>query len=86
MADETIDFSDRAELATFVRYIESDSHDVKEEFLGLVQIIGIKMLPKYVKKEKIIIIIIKKITNFFWGKGIDCDLAVCMEQTAWVVR
>ena len=65
MADETIDFSDRAELATFVRYIESDSHDVKEEFLGLVQIIGIKMLPKYVKKEKIIIIIIKKITNFF---------------------
>ena len=52
MADETIDFSDRAELATFVRYIESDSHDVKEEFLGLVQIIGIKMLPKYVKKEK----------------------------------
>ena len=56
MADETIDFSDRAELATFIRYIESDSHDVKEEFLGLVQIIGIKMLPKYVKKEKIIII------------------------------
>ena len=65
MADETIDFSDRAELATFVRYIESDSHDVKEEFLGLVQIIGIKMLPKYVKKEKIIIIIIKKSPIFF---------------------
>ena len=84
MADETIDFSDRAELATFIRYIESDSHDVKEEFLGLVQIIGIKMLPKYVKKEKIIII--KKTTNFFWGKGTDCDLAVWMEQTAWVVR
>ena len=64
MADETIDFSDRAELATFIRYIESDSHDVKEEFLGLVQIIGIKMLPKYVKKEKIIII--KKNHQFFF--------------------
>ena len=67
MADETIDFSDRAELATFIRYIESDSHDVKEEFLGLVQIIGIKMLPKYVKKEKIIII--KKNHQFFLRQG-----------------
>ena len=42
MADETTDVSDRAELATFVRYIDSDSTDVKEEFLGLVQIKGNK--------------------------------------------
>ena len=42
LADETIDVSDRAKLATFVRYVDSDSTDVKEEFLGLVQIKGDK--------------------------------------------
>ena len=31
-ADETNDISDRAELATFVRYLDSDFSDVKEEF------------------------------------------------------
>ena len=35
-ADKTTDVFDRAELATFVRYVDSDSNDVKEEFLGLV--------------------------------------------------
>ena len=31
-ADETNDISDSAELATFVRYLDSDFSDVKEEF------------------------------------------------------
>ena len=39
-ADEITDFSDQAELVTFVRYTDSDFHDVKEEFSGLVQIKG----------------------------------------------
>ena len=40
MADETTDVSSRDELANFVRYVNSDSNDVKEKFLGLVQIRG----------------------------------------------
>ena len=40
MADETT-VSNRVELATFVRYVHSDSNDVKN-FLGIVQIKGNK--------------------------------------------
>ena len=40
MADETTDISSRDELANFVRYVNSDYNDVKEKFLGLVQIRG----------------------------------------------
>ena len=40
MADETADISDRAELAIFVRYVNSDSHQVTEEFLDLVEVYG----------------------------------------------
>ena len=36
MTDETTDTSDRAELAIFVHYVNLDSHQITEEFLGLV--------------------------------------------------
>ena len=42
MTDETTDISDRAELAIFVRYVDSDNHQVTEEFLGLVEVYGSK--------------------------------------------
>ena len=38
MTDETTDTSDRAELAIFVRYVNLDSHQITEEFLGLVKV------------------------------------------------
>ena len=40
--DETTDISDRAEFAIFVCYVNSDSHQVTEEFLGLVEVYGSK--------------------------------------------
>ena len=60
LADETT-VSERAKLATFVRYIDSDSNDVKEEFLGLVQIKGNKGAAQ----------ICEKISEFFRDKGIE---------------
>ena len=42
MTDETTDISDRAKLTIFVRYVNSDSHQVTEEFLGLVEVYGRK--------------------------------------------
>ena len=42
MADETTDMVDRAELSIFIRYVDSDSHEVNEEFLGLVEVVGSK--------------------------------------------
>ena len=42
MADETTDMADRAELSIFIRYIDSDSHKVKEEFLSVVEVVGSK--------------------------------------------
>ena len=41
-ADETTDMGDRCELAVFVRYIDSDCHEVREKFLGLVEVVGSK--------------------------------------------
>ena len=61
MADKTTDVSDRAELTTFVRYIDSDSNDVKEEFLGLVQIKGNKGAAQ----------ISEKISEIFRDKGAE---------------
>ena len=61
MADKTTDVSDRAELATFVTYIDSDSNDVKEEFLGLVQIEGNKGAAQ----------ISEKISEIFRDKGAE---------------
>ena len=40
--DETTDISDRAELAIFECYVNSDSHQVTEELLGLVEVYGSK--------------------------------------------
>ena len=42
LADETTDIADRAELAIFIRYVDSDCHQVKEEFLGVVEVVGSK--------------------------------------------
>ena len=60
MAHETA-VSDRAELATFVRYVDSDSNDVKEEFLGLVLI----------KENKGPAQICEKVSELFRDKGIE---------------
>ena len=40
LADETAAMADRAVLSVFLRYSNSDSHLVKEEFLGLVEVVG----------------------------------------------
>ena len=40
--DETTNISDRAELSIFVRYIDSDTHKVNEEFLDMGEVIGSK--------------------------------------------
>ena len=40
--DETTNISDRAELSIFVPYIDSDTHKVNEEFLGMDEVIGSK--------------------------------------------
>ena len=32
----------QAELSIFMQYLDSDSHEVKEEFLGLVEVMGSK--------------------------------------------
>ena len=61
LTDETIDVSVRTELATFVRYIDSDSNDVKEEFLGQVQIKGNKDAAQ----------ICGKISELFHDKGTE---------------
>ena len=42
IADETTDIAGRAELAIFICYVDSDCHQVKEEFLGVVEIVGSK--------------------------------------------
>ena len=42
MTDETTEISDHAELAIFVRYVNSDSHQVTEVFPGLVEDNGSK--------------------------------------------
>ena len=61
MAHETTDVSDRAELATFVRYVDCDSNDVKEEFLGLVLI----------KENKSPAQICEKVSELFRDKEIE---------------
>ena len=64
LADETTDVSNRAELATFVRYVHSDSNDVKN-FLGIVQIKGNKSAAQ----------IFEKISELFRDKGIElCNM------------
>ena len=42
MTDETTDISDRTELSIFVRYVNSDTHKITEEFLSMVEVIGSK--------------------------------------------
>ena len=61
MVDETMDMGDRFELAIFVRYIDSDSHEIQEEFLGMVEIVGSKGAEA----------LCAKICNFLQEKGIN---------------
>ena len=42
LADKTTDMADRAVLSVFLCYLNSDKHFVKEEFLGLVEVVGSK--------------------------------------------
>ena len=42
LADETTNIASRAELAILIRYVDSDCHQVKEEFLGVVEVVGSK--------------------------------------------
>ena len=42
LADETTDVADRAVLSIFIRYVNSNTHKVKEGYLGLVETIGSK--------------------------------------------
>ena len=42
LADETTDIAARAELSVFLRYVDSDVHRVREEYLGLVEVVGPK--------------------------------------------
>lgn len=42
MADATTDIADRAQLSMFIHYVDADEHQVKEEFLGLVEVIRSK--------------------------------------------
>ena len=42
LADETTDIAGRAELAIFICYVDSDCHQVKEEFLGVVEVVESK--------------------------------------------
>ena len=39
---EMTDSADRAELSIFVRYIDSDSHEVHKQFLGLAGSLAVK--------------------------------------------
>lgn len=61
LADETTDISDRAELAVFVRFVDGDSHEIKEKFVGLAQIKGSKGSAA----------VCQKIKDVFVEKGID---------------
>lgn len=42
MTDETSNISDQAELSIFFLYVDSDTHKINEEFLGLAKVIGSK--------------------------------------------
>ena len=42
MANETKDIADQAELIIFVCYVDSNKYSLKEEFLGLIEIVGSK--------------------------------------------
>ena len=42
MAIETTDMGDCCRLAIFVRYIDSDHHEMQEKFLGMVKIVRSK--------------------------------------------
>ena len=63
MADETTDIADRAQLSIFIRYIDADDHTVKEEYLGLTEVVGSKGAEA----------LLEKICDFLKEKGIDIN-------------
>ena len=71
MADETTDMADRAELSIFIRYVDSDSHKVKEELLGLVEVVGSKGAKA----------LFELICEVLQDKGLKCDSTELMVQT-----
>ena len=50
LADKTTEIADRVVLSIFIRYLNSDTHKVKEEYLGLVEIIGSKGAGTFCQK------------------------------------
>ena len=42
MADETTNIGDCCKLAIYFKHIDSDPHEIQEEFLGMVEVIGSK--------------------------------------------
>ena len=61
LTDETTDIGDCAKLCIFLRYIDSDIIELKEEFLGLVEVVGSKVAEALVNKIK----------DVFKEKGLD---------------
>ena len=48
VATETTDLGDCCELAIFVRYVDSDLHELEEKCLGMVEVVGSKGEKPYV--------------------------------------
>ena len=42
MTDKFTDISNRTKLSIFVQSIDSDAYDIKEEFLGMTEVVGNK--------------------------------------------
>ena len=42
MADQTMDMDDHCKFPIFVRYVDSDCHEIQEEFLGMVEVVRSK--------------------------------------------
>ena len=63
LADETTDMADRAVLSIFIRYVDSDSYTVNEEYLGLVEVVGSKGAEE----------LCKKICEVLRDKGVDIN-------------
>ena len=60
LTDETTDITDQSKLAIFIRFVHSDSHEVAEEFLGIVQVFCSKgaevLCQKVVLLKKVLIL------------------------------
>ena len=57
LTEETTDIADRSKLAIFIRFVHSDSHEVAEEFFGLVQVFYSKCAEVLCQK----VVLLKKV-------------------------